>query len=119
MEKIELVQITHPKTGENDQNELWIMCECKGFRLGKPERINYPQVWKPVNFQGTTLMEHHVPERLYSGQTVNNTVKFEEIARRIEDARRKFEARKENEAYKILRSLEDRLQNLGEVFDPE
>jgi len=49
MKAIELVEITHPKTGEPDEKVLWIMCDCKGYRFGDPEKINYPQNWKKVN----------------------------------------------------------------------
>jgi len=49
MEPIELVEISHPQTGEPDQTVLWMMCDCKGERLGKPEETNHPQCWKPVN----------------------------------------------------------------------
>lgn len=49
MEKIELVEIQHPKTGETDEKVLWMMCECKGYRLGKPDELNYPQTWVAIN----------------------------------------------------------------------
>lgn len=49
MESVELVTLNHPKTGESDEEALWIMCECKGYRLGNPEKINYPRNWKQLD----------------------------------------------------------------------
>jgi len=48
LESVQLYSIEHPNTGEKDEQVLWVMCDCKGYRLGSLADVNYPKNWKQV-----------------------------------------------------------------------
>lgn len=45
MESVKLVNVE----GFFEEDEIWLMCECKGMKIGEKDKVNYPQNWKQVS----------------------------------------------------------------------
>lgn len=48
LETVQLSQVKHPRTGEPDQKVLWLMCECKGRKIGEKDDLSLPENWSEV-----------------------------------------------------------------------